>query len=352
MLDRGVWVSEGQTVNADGTLVGERPKTKRVGFHLSSLYSPWRTWCEMVGEFIRAEGDIAATMTFRNSRLGEPFEIQVGKIEAGTVRAKAAKGPPPRIVPPWARIVVSTVDTQRDHFYYVVRAWGYGYRSQRIEAGICASFAALRKLALDRTFAIGRPSPSATVTAANAADGDGGSAEGRAPISLQLIDSGGGRNSDTGDTRTNEVYEYALSDPERIKPIKGASFATQWPVDKKLQKANGLVLWLIDTSYCKHLLTRLMNDEDATRWMVDRAAGEDYFSQMASEHLVINPRTKKQEWKPKSSGAPNHYWDCEVYQVAAAVDCQLDGDEPADQSQTPKGDDEEKSTWELRPWEK
>ncbi len=73
MLERGVWVSDGQTVSPDGKVMGRRPGSKRVGFHLSSLYSPWRTFSDMAAEFIRAEGDVAATMNFRNSRLAEPF---------------------------------------------------------------------------------------------------------------------------------------------------------------------------------------------------------------------------------------------------------------------------------------
>ena len=327
------WVSEGQTVEPDGTLIGIRPRSKRVGFHLSSLYSPWRTWHEMAAEFIRAEGDLAASMTFRNSRLGEPFEIQIGKMEASIVRSKAAKGPAPKVVPAWAKIVICTVDTQKDHFYYVVRAWGYQYRSQRIDAGICSTFEELKAWALDKEYPLE------------------GSKD-LCPVSLQLIDSGGGRNADTGATRTNEVYQYAISDPARIKPIKGSSRELRWPIDKSEQKEHGLILWIIDTFHCKNLLSRLVNDSDTTRWGVDAAADDTYCTQMASEHLVIDPKTKKQEWKPKSSGAPNHYWDCEVYQCAAAIDCALGGDEPGEEPEQAKQAGEDENRWPLRPWER
>jgi len=331
MLDRGVWVSEGQSVETDGSVVGIRPRSKRVGFHISSLYSPWWTWAEIAAQFIRAEGDMAATMTFRNSRLGEPFEIQIGKMEASMVRSKAAKGPPPKIVPAWAKILICTVDTQKDHFYYVTRAWGYQYRSQRVDAGICSTFEELKAWSLDKEYPL-----------AGTKD--------RVPVSLQLIDSGGGKNADTGATRTNEVYQYALTDPARVKPIKGSSRELGWPINKSEQKEHGLILWIIDTFYCKNLLSRLVNDSDATRWGVDAAADDTYCSQMASEHLVIDPRTKKQEWKPKSSGAPNHYWDCEVYQCAAAIDCALGSEEPQQSPEEAGPERDEQSKWPLRPW--
>jgi hypothetical protein len=43
----------------------------------------------MAAEFIRADGDIAAAMNFRNSRLAEPFEVQVSKREPSKIREKA-----------------------------------------------------------------------------------------------------------------------------------------------------------------------------------------------------------------------------------------------------------------------
>jgi phage terminase large subunit GpA-like protein len=300
MLEAGLWVSEGQSVQPDGTLTGNQPRNKRIGFHLSSLYSPWRRFAEMAAEFIRAEGDVAATMAFRNSRLAEPFEVQISKPEASLIREKATNGPPPKIIPSWARWLIASADTQKDHFYFVVRAWGYEYRSQLIDFGIVSTFDELRYRTIEGIFSM---------------------ADGRhAHPSMLLIDSGGGRNADTGASRTNEVYQFALSDPARIKPIKGASGSLNFLVDKSLQKAHGLVLWNIDTFQCKNLLNRLIRDPDQSRWQVHNGVNEDYCQQMASEHLVIDPRTKRQEWKQKTGGAANHYWDVENYQCAAAFE--------------------------------
>lgn len=292
MVERGLWVSEGQTVSHAGLIEGERPHSKRVGFHLSSLYSPWRKLWEMAAEFIRAEGDISLTMNFRNSRLGEPFEIQISRTESSTIERKATNGPPAKIVPKWAKLLIATADTQKDHFYYVVRAWGYEYQSQLVDYGICSTFEELKGYTINASL---RLETGETVH----------------PHVL-LIDSGG--------NRTNEVYQFALSDPQRIKPTKGASGRLTWPVDKSLQRAMGLVLWNIDTQQTKDLLNRLIHDPDETRWMPHASVNADYCFQMASEHKVINPQTKKEEWKQKTSGAANHFWDCEQQQCAAAFD--------------------------------
>jgi phage terminase large subunit GpA-like protein len=72
------------------------------------------------------------------------------------------------------------------------------------------------------------------------------------PMTL-LIDSG---------NRADEVYQFALSDPERIKPTKGSNTRLSWPVQKTLQKRSGVILWNIDTEKTKDLLNRLMSDPD------------------------------------------------------------------------------------------
>lgn len=313
MLERGVWVSEGQTVDNAGTVHGDRPASKRVGFHLSSIYSPWRKFWEMAAEFIRADGDIAAAMNFRNSRLAEPFETLIAKTESSKIREKSVG--PAKVVPSWARLLIATADTQQDHFYYVVRAWGYEYRSQLVDYGICSTFEELKAYTIDASY---KTEAGVTVHP-----------------QLLLIDSGGGRNADTGVTRTNEVYQFALSDPMRIKPVKGSSGRLQFPVDKSLQKAHGVVLWNVDTEQCKDHLSRLIHDGDSTKWLAHAEANDAYCTQMASEHKVVNPQTKKQEWKPKTSGAQNHFWDCETYQCAAAWDCRAGAPEPAEVPKPP-----------------
>ncbi|HVV70442.1 MAG TPA: terminase gpA endonuclease subunit, partial [Verrucomicrobiae bacterium] len=145
MLSRGVWVSDGQAIDKSGKVSGDRPKSPRVGFHLSSLYSPWVKFCDMVAKFILAKGDIGATMNFRNSWLAEPFEVQVSTREPSKIRQRSeearylGRAGEMRIVPNWSVMILATADVQKDHCYWAVTAWGYEQQSKRLAVGIAAS---------------------------------------------------------------------------------------------------------------------------------------------------------------------------------------------------------------------
>jgi phage terminase large subunit GpA-like protein len=69
MLRKGEWRA---------TATSEDPRT--VGFHLSSLYSPlgWKSWEEIVIEFLRSKNDAPLLKTFVNTVLGETWEEEVG----------------------------------------------------------------------------------------------------------------------------------------------------------------------------------------------------------------------------------------------------------------------------------
>ncbi len=61
-----------------------------------------------------------------------------------------------------------------------------------------------------------------------------------------------------------------------------------------------------------------MQDEDATRWGVHREITDDYALQMASRHKVLDRKSGKMRWKPKTEGAADHYRACEILQCVAA----------------------------------
>lgn len=299
MLQRGRWCSTSQTVNADGTIDGERHRSKRVGFHLSALYSPWRTFSEAAAQFVRTKGDVAALMNFRNSWLAEPFEQQISTPKQSIVRDKAKFSGPRGIVPDWNIALIATADTQKDHFYWVVRAWGPELRSQCVSYGIASTFEELRK---------------ATIGSVDFRSASGSPCQ---PVVL-LIDSGGTK-TDAGTSRTDEVYQFSASDPGRIIPTKGASHAMRTPFVSSRIGSAGVVLRLIDTGHYKDMLHRLLVlDQDPRKWLPVRECDDDYCVQMASEHKIMEPRTRRLVWVPISSGARNHYWDCETLQCAGA----------------------------------
>ena len=295
MLSNGKWVGSDQVIQGD-KIVGPRARTKRIGFHINSLYSPWVTFSRMAGEFIRSVGNPIAMMDFRNSRLAEPFEHRVSATNTTQIAEKVARGAEAGIVPDWYEGLYATADTQADRFYWIVRAWGYEYRSQMVAHGVAADFDELMNATLESSY--GDIQPTAL-----------------------LIDSGG--------SRTNEVYEFAARDAQRIIPIRGSSHAMRKPwtltrLDKtKTGAEQGVGLRIVDTAFFKDMLARLIHDEDLSKWMPHGDATDDYIQQMASEHKILDPRKRRELWVPVSGGAANHYWDCEVYQCAAAYMAQL-----------------------------
>lgn len=310
MLRRGVPATEDQAVTIDGRIVGPEPVARRIGFAVSSLYSPWVQFGLLAAEWLEAQGDPHALVDFFNQRLAEPHEEQRAKTEPTIIAAKAKDGPVPMLVPKWTRFLIATADTQgtceRDgYFWLTIRAWGYGNRSQLIDNGSCSSKAELFQRTLCREIPF-----------------EGG---GTVTPQMLFIDSGG--------PRWQEIYQFAQTD-SRIHPTKGASDKRTWMVDERPQKKHDVVLWLIDTEQSQDQLHRLIHDPDRTKWMphsdvIDRvklqmgipfevvAASSDYCSQMSSKSKVFDPKTQTEIWVEIVKNN-DHFWDCESIQAAVA----------------------------------
>jgi phage terminase large subunit GpA-like protein len=291
MLMRGVWSTEDQVVTPDGRVVGPAAQSVRVGVKVSSLYSLWVKFGTLAAEWIESQGDPNALCDFVNQRLAEPFEEQRAKTEPNFIAEKAKN--PALVVPNWTRALIATADTQgaderSGYFWYAVRAWGYDYRSQLIDFGVCTTRDELKQRCLNRQFEL-----------------EGG---GQVTPSMLLVDSGG--------PRWNEVYQLAQSDP-RIHPTKGSANARTWMVEEKPQRQHGVVLWLIDTDQSKDLLHSLIHDTNRDRWVPHNAVNADYCQQLSSETKVYDPQSNREVWT-NPGGRANHLWDCEHQQCAAA----------------------------------
>lgn len=316
MVARGVWAADGcETVAKDGTLVGERPKSRRIGFHVPALISPWVSWSQMAAEFVAAIGDEAKMMDWRNSRLGEPFEVRAATVKSGAFDEKIAAGHHPGLVPAWAGVVLSSADTQKDGYWFVNRAWGHGFRSRLISHGHVATLAELRAQTIDARF-----------------PWDGVALEPIAP-QLLIIDSGGGTDTASSDLNTtHQVYQFALGDPARIYAAKG--YGNRVELDVPIRQTfisyaapgdptpSKLALYHLRVGYFKDVLAARIGKPptDPESWELHAKVDADYCRQLTSEHKVIMRKGRGQvaRWVPVTAGAANHLWDCEVYQTAAA----------------------------------
>lgn len=288
MLLRGRWASDGQAVTPDGLVEGVRPFSKRIGFALNCFYSPWITFSEIAYRWIMCKGDPVATLNFRNSWLAEPYEDIVTKPKSSLIREKAFTAGPPDIVPAWATTLIVSVDVQKEFFWFLIRAWGFGWKSKLIRLGQCRTFDEVYSL-LDLTL----PMEGGRMVRPN----------------VQVIDTGG--------NRTDEVYKYALRDVGRIVPIKGSGHKMRqpWSLSKL---PNGVPLRIVDVDFYKDMTQRLIEDADPQKWQPYANVSEEYCLQMASEQKVIDRKTNRMIWVPITQGAANHAFDLETYSTFAA----------------------------------
>lgn len=309
MCNAGYWGTDdgGYKLFVDGREEGQLPPGSEVGMHISTLYSlaAKHKFYLIAAEWCKCQGDPMKTQNFRNSWLGEVFEELITKIQPGVIRERALNAGPPLIVPAWASALYATADTQKDHFYFVIRAWGYAYRSQLVHYGRAMTFDELYRVCLQSAF--------------RTDDGQ------QATPQFLMLDSGGTTSATDPETsRTQEVYQFSMRDLARIYPAKGRDKAPKpWSITKIGD--DGVTLRVLDAGYYKDMLSRLLSteDDDPTGkkpiWMPHNQVGDDYCSQMASEHKIIDrKRGNRLVWVPITSGAANHYWDAEVLQCAAA----------------------------------
>ena len=316
MIRGGRWQADGEDGPLTDSLRG------RVGVHLWAAYCLWIPLYRIAAEFVRCKDDPISLMGFTNSWLGEPFRQQITHSKVEVFAAKCDEGRPARVVPDWAVALLATVDTQKDHFYYVIRAWGFGYRSQRIDHGMARTFDELRERVLHAQY------PSADH-------------QNHMSIRAVAIDSGG--TTSLSGSRTHEVYRFALTDPARIHAMKGASHITDMPIRTKRVTYRPpdasvapypVFLTLFEPNHFKDRLASaiqaMIPDVDpetgevtgeAEQWSLNDQQDADYNRQMTSEHKVLLRKAgnrQTQAWVPISSSAANHYWDCEVMQFALA----------------------------------
>jgi phage terminase large subunit GpA-like protein len=301
MLRGGRWLTEDQTVTEDGRTVGPITRSKRIGFSLSCLYSPWVSFSQLAAEWLESQNDIEALADFINQRLAEPWEQTVAapREDEFSNKAEAARHMrlPVGVVPSWAGALFLTVDVQQNGMWLVLRAWGHAYRSRLIWYGFVRSF--------DEVYT--------RATALYKVE-DGRSCR----VSLCLIDSGGGTAADARESRTQEVYRFCERAPGLLIPIKGASNEQLRTVRSspyaKTADGRPVPLFTVHTQRCKDELMRLVRNGDG--WELNEGVEPDYLRQMTSEHKVRRA-DGSMLWIQKGS-AENHCWDAEVYQVAAA----------------------------------
>ena len=299
MLRKGEWRA---------TATGEDKRT--AGFHLSSLYSPlgWKSWEEIVGEFLRAKNDAPLLKTFVNTVLGETWEEEAGaKLGADGLRERA-EFYPSNEVPDAASLVTAGVDVQDNRVAIGLYAWGQGEECWLMWHGEIYGDPAGKKLwgqvddVVFRTY--------------KRASGDA------VKVSAIGVDSGG--------HFTSEVYTYARERRNRgVFALKGQSQRNKPPISKSSKVdinykgqvlKNSAEVFPVGVDTIKStLFGRLKHNEVGAGYIhFHNEAGQEYFKQLTSERQVVRyvKGFAVREWK-KKAGDRNEALDCFVYSYAA-----------------------------------
>lgn len=335
MLLAGSWVPEGFDPKEAAGI--KFPVFAKVGFWINAIYSPFLTFSDIAAEWLSSYHDRALHMNFVNSWLAEPYTEDMGRNKESEIRALARPYPKEK-VPAEALALTGIVDVQKDHFYITLRAWGYHSKSWGILHTSVETWGEVEKVLLKSDYPCEDPNKP------------------KYPVSMVLIDSGDGK-------RTGEVYEFCSKWRDVCRPIKGRDHLNGVPFrSSKIEfypdgrpLTGGMLLWTLDTTYFKDKLSRLIKNtkqDSIGGWFIHKDPSQEYVTQMCSEHnsIVYDRRTKKarMEWTLVPGHRANHFWDCEVYGVAAAEMLRIFYLQPEEEQRKPTDQQEEdkpKTSW-------
>lgn len=276
---------------------------KNRGFCLSSLYSPWLTWSDISSEFLKSKDYTELLMNFVNSWLAQVWEEKIEETTVDKVR-NLSRDYDEGMVPDEVLVLTAGVDVQKDHFYFVIRGWGYYEESWLIRAAYVDYWEDITEALFKTEYK--------RLTSAETL-----------PVYMSCIDSG---------FKTDEVYRFCRQWQDKTKAVKGVEeisggrFYKANKIDINSRTGSvipgGLVLWHLNTTQYKDKINRLIHSKDPVKWHIFRNPSDEYLNQFASEHKVLHRnRTTgraKEVWEKKKEAAANHFLDAEVYALAAA----------------------------------
>lgn len=304
MHSRGRYVAPGQTIDKDGNVHGDPPPTQCASFWVSGLMSPWKSWGERAQQFLLAvrSGDPERIQAVINTGFGELFSVAGEAPDVAVIRGLRLDyklG----VVPDGVVKITCGVDVQKNSLMYSVRGWGADLESFHLEQGeligatdeddVWRDLSNLR----DKHFA-------------------------GMPIDRCFIDSG---------YRTQFVYKFCRKHRDWALPTKGRDTIESSPLVRgKLdvgqntgrRLAGGLGIWHINTDYFKRWLHERF-ERDPTLpggWHLAEDTSEEFCKAMVSEARLVKA-SGRIRWILIHTN--NHYFDCEVNNLAAAYSLNL-----------------------------
>lgn len=290
-----------------GQWVPEAPEEKWAGFHLNSLYAPWKSarFGAIAAEHLRCRRYSDKNRNFINSWLALPFDpAEHGKdIVKEETLAGLKQGYFKNTVPAYKPLITVGVDVGEHTFHYIIRAWAN--QNGVIESWLINWGTIERFDELESIFQLHYPCP--------------GTSE-MYKANVGAIDSG---------YRTPEVYRFCRKHPyflptKGMRVVIGEMGPIPWkkkPVDPKV--IGGLQLFLVNTVYWKRYIyfDQINHDKGLpSAWHLPEDVDPTYLRHISSERetVKINRRGQRvRQWVLKKGYSANHFLDCEV--LAAMV---------------------------------
>ena len=278
-------------------------ETKRhASFHVNALYSPLRRLIDIIDFHETLKRKNKPMTTFINTCLG--LAASTGdSVDAGILESRVEEYA--YRVPPQVKILTFGADVHGDRIEAEVVGWGEGEESWNIDYQIFWGPTDNLNSTAYRGFAEYLKQSFET---------DGG----KFYIFAGGIDSGFNMNF-----VYEFIHEYQRKVPCDLIAIKGVAGWTQPDVrysrPKNEQQLRRPALWTLAVDKLKqltmHRLARKKPGPGYCHFPTDRVDGE-YFNQLASEKLTVDPKTGRLAWEKRDYGG-NEAWDCRIYAYGA-----------------------------------
>jgi phage terminase large subunit GpA-like protein len=291
----------------------ENKNARRVGYHLSGLYSPlgWLSWNEAVLQYENAGADAEKLKVFYNTVLGETYKEKGDAPEWDSLYSRRENYPTYR---PPSKVVFLTAgcDVQKDRLELEIVGWCKDLQSYSIDY----------RVILGDTSSTGPGSVWETL--GKLMQEQWQREDGRVLMIRRLaVDSG---------FNTSEVYNFCFSqDITRVSAVKGReslnmAVAAPRPVTFKFNgkpiKFNAL--WTVGTSFLKaelygKLKLKVNEDESFPPWYCHFPSAYEpyYFRMLTAEHLQKRIVRGFAVFEWVKSFARNEALDCRIYARAA-----------------------------------
>jgi phage terminase large subunit GpA-like protein len=139
---RAVWLADGATIAADGTIGGNPVRSRIRSRWFTGLVGRGRSWGDLAASYVRARRELelrqdeSPLRTWWNTEFGAEYRSVLAGAEALEPEALQARAEPLELrrVPAWAGAVTAAVDVQGNRFDCMAVAWGPDNRSQVVDA--------------------------------------------------------------------------------------------------------------------------------------------------------------------------------------------------------------------------